>query len=94
MRRKFMMRMPVFVAGGGVILALAGFAADAGASDVFRQSLNSDELQTRLLDRRVDQTARQAARPSFKRDLLGNLVPDVRAAAAIVFDPQTGQVLW
>jgi D-alanyl-D-alanine endopeptidase (penicillin-binding protein 7) len=32
--------------------------------------------------------------PHFKRDELGNLVPDVRAAAAIIYDPQTGQVLW
>lgn len=32
--------------------------------------------------------------PRFKRDLLGNLVPDIRAAAAIVYDPQTGEVLW
>src|SRR5205085_2894629 len=35
-----------------------------------------------------------AMTPRFKRDLLGNLVPDIRAAAAIVFDPQTGEVLW
>ena len=32
--------------------------------------------------------------PRFKRDLLGNLIPDVRAAAAIVYDPQTNEVLW
>lgn len=37
---------------------------------------------------------REAATPRFKRDLLGNLVPDVRAAAAIVFNPSTGEVLW
>jgi D-alanyl-D-alanine endopeptidase (penicillin-binding protein 7) len=30
----------------------------------------------------------------FKRDLLGNLVPDVRAAAAIVYNPTTGEVIW
>jgi D-alanyl-D-alanine endopeptidase (penicillin-binding protein 7) len=32
--------------------------------------------------------------PQFKQDALGNLVPDVRAAAAIVYNPQTGDVLW
>ncbi|MBP8273515.1 MAG: D-alanyl-D-alanine carboxypeptidase [Acidobacteria bacterium] len=37
---------------------------------------------------------REASSPRFKRDALGNLVPDVRAAAAIVFNPQTGEVLW
>lgn len=36
----------------------------------------------------------EAMTPRFKRDLLGNLVPDVRAAAAIVYDPKTGEVLW
>ena len=30
----------------------------------------------------------------FQRDALGNLVPDVRAAAAIIYNPQTGEVLW
>ena len=30
----------------------------------------------------------------FKRDLLGNLVPDVRAAAAIIYNPATGEVIW
>ena len=38
--------------------------------------------------------AQSSVAPSFKRDMLGNLVPHVRAAAAIVYDPQTGSVLW
>jgi D-alanyl-D-alanine endopeptidase (penicillin-binding protein 7) len=40
---------------------------------------------------RVQQEAMTA---HFKRDLLGNLVPDVRAAAAIIYNPQTGEVIW
>jgi D-alanyl-D-alanine endopeptidase (penicillin-binding protein 7) len=33
--------------------------------------------------------------PRYKTDVAtGTLVPDVRAAAAIVFNPETGQVLW
>lgn len=32
--------------------------------------------------------------PRFKLDLLGNKVPDIRAAAAIVYNPTTGAVLW
>ena len=36
----------------------------------------------------------EEAKPRFKLDELGNLIPDARAAAAIVFDPSTGQVLW
>jgi D-alanyl-D-alanine endopeptidase (penicillin-binding protein 7) len=37
---------------------------------------------------------RVAMTPVMTRDALGNIVPVVRAAAAIVFDPQTGEVLW
>lgn len=36
----------------------------------------------------------EAMTPRFKANENGDLVPDVRAAAAIIFDPQTGQVLW
>jgi D-alanyl-D-alanine carboxypeptidase len=42
----------------------------------------------------VGLNAQSSVAPSFKRDMLGNLVPHVRAAAAIVYDPQTGAVLW
>lgn len=38
--------------------------------------------------------AQSASTPVYKRDLLGNVVPHVRAAAAIIYDPQTGAVLW
>jgi D-alanyl-D-alanine endopeptidase (penicillin-binding protein 7) len=36
----------------------------------------------------------EAMTPRYKTDAAGSLVPDVRAAAAIIFDPETGQVLW
>jgi D-alanyl-D-alanine endopeptidase (penicillin-binding protein 7) len=42
----------------------------------------------------AERAQREVMTPRFKRDDLGNLVPDVRAAAAIVFDPATGEVLW
>jgi D-alanyl-D-alanine endopeptidase (penicillin-binding protein 7) len=35
-----------------------------------------------------------AMTPQFKTDANGDVVPDVRAAAAIIFDPATGQVLY
>jgi serine-type D-Ala-D-Ala endopeptidase (penicillin-binding protein 7) len=34
------------------------------------------------------------ALPRYKVDASGDLVPDLRAAAAIIYDPQTNQVLW
>ncbi|HKV47192.1 MAG TPA: serine hydrolase [Candidatus Acidoferrales bacterium] len=37
---------------------------------------------------------RQLERTEFKRDSNGNLIPKIRAAAAIVFNPSTGVVLW
>jgi D-alanyl-D-alanine endopeptidase (penicillin-binding protein 7) len=38
--------------------------------------------------------ARDAAQPKFKLDDNGGLVPDLRAEAAIIYDPATGHVLW
>jgi D-alanyl-D-alanine endopeptidase (penicillin-binding protein 7) len=32
--------------------------------------------------------------PRYKMDAAGEMVPDVRAAAAIIYDPETNQVLW
>ena len=38
--------------------------------------------------------AREAATPHFKLGADGTLVPDIRAEAAIIYNPDTGQVLW
>jgi serine-type D-Ala-D-Ala endopeptidase (penicillin-binding protein 7) len=37
---------------------------------------------------------REAQEPRFKLDDAGALVPDIRAEAAIIYNPATGQVLW
>lgn len=59
--------------------------------------------KARLARARAAARARQAAflrslkeamTPRYKTDETGALVPDVRAAAAIIFDPENGQVLW
>jgi len=62
--------------------------------------------RTSLARARASARAREAARisalrqlqeamtPQFKTDANGQTVPDVRAAAAIIFDPVTGQVLY
>jgi serine-type D-Ala-D-Ala endopeptidase (penicillin-binding protein 7) len=36
----------------------------------------------------------EAMTPRYKTDANGLIVPDVRAAAAIIFNPDTGEVLW
>ncbi len=43
---------------------------------------------------RASRALREAMRPRYKRDASGDLVPDVRAEAAIIFDPGNGRVLW
>ena len=43
---------------------------------------------------RLEALQKDAMTPRFKEDDLGNLIPDVRAAAAIVYNPETGAVLW
>ena len=40
------------------------------------------------------QEMREAQVPRFKLDETGALVPDLRAEAAIVYNPENGQVLW
>lgn len=37
---------------------------------------------------------REAQEPRFKLDATGSEVPDLRAEAAIIYDPETGKVLW
>jgi D-alanyl-D-alanine endopeptidase (penicillin-binding protein 7) len=63
----------------------------------------SNARKARLARARAAARAREAARlralreamtPRFKTDASGALVPDVRAAAAIIFNPETGQILW
>jgi D-alanyl-D-alanine endopeptidase (penicillin-binding protein 7) len=45
---------------------------------------------------RANAVAREMAEvlPRYKVDASGDMVPDVRAAAAIVYDPETNEVLW
>ena len=59
--------------------------------------------RARLARARAAAKARETARlrqlqeamtPRYKTDATGSLVPDVRAAAAIIFNPETGEVLW
>jgi len=42
----------------------------------------------------VARQVREVAEPRFKLDDTGALVPDVRAEAAIIYNPENGKVLW
>jgi serine-type D-Ala-D-Ala endopeptidase (penicillin-binding protein 7) len=53
--------------------------------------------QAKLARARAAALARENAatqQPRYKTDASGDLVPDVRAAAAIIYDPETNKVLW
>ena len=53
--------------------------------------------RARVAKARAEAAARQSRElqtPRFKIDDLGQEVPDVRAAAAIIYNPETNQVLW
>jgi D-alanyl-D-alanine endopeptidase (penicillin-binding protein 7) len=59
--------------------------------------------KARLSRARAAARAREAARmralheamtPRYKTDANGDVVPDIRAAAAIIFNPANGEVLW
>ena len=65
--------------------------ARANAAERARRAAAARARVAQLERERIE---RDAMTPHYKRDELGNQVPDVRAAAAIVFDPQTNAVLW
>jgi len=57
----------------------------------------SQTRNSKLAQARAVATAREMAAtvlPRYKVDPAGELVPDLRAAAAIIYDPETNQVLW
>ena len=57
----------------------------------------SKSRKGKLARARAIATAREMADtvlPRYKVDASGDLVPDVRAAAAIIYDPATNEILW
>ena len=57
----------------------------------------SESRKLKLARARAVAMAREmadTALPRYKVDASGDLVPDVRAAAAIIYNPETNQILW
>jgi serine-type D-Ala-D-Ala endopeptidase (penicillin-binding protein 7) len=78
-------------------------AAKPPAKKTTYSASSATARRARLARARAAARAREQARlralqeamtPRFKTDATGARVPDIRAAAAIIFNPQTGQVLW
>ena len=80
--------------------------ATAAKKTTTYSATTSNARKSRLARARASVRAREAARlrslqalqeamtPRFKTDADGQVIPDVRAAAAIVFNPITGQVIY
>jgi D-alanyl-D-alanine endopeptidase (penicillin-binding protein 7) len=75
----------------------------ASARKASYSASSSASRKARLARARAAARAREQARlrllqeamtPRFKADPTGAMVPDIRAAAAIIFNPETGQILW
>jgi serine-type D-Ala-D-Ala endopeptidase (penicillin-binding protein 7) len=69
-------------------------AYSASASQARKARLARARVAARAREQARVQALQEAMRPRFKTDATGALVPDIRAAAAIIFDPESGQVLW
>jgi serine-type D-Ala-D-Ala endopeptidase (penicillin-binding protein 7) len=66
----------------------------ASASQTRRARLARARAAARAREYARIQALQEAMTPRYKTDANGAVVPDVRAAAAIIFNPDTGQVLW
>jgi len=93
----------LFSIGAGRADAAEGTAqkpAPAASRPPAKRLYSAQRSQSRkatLARARAVATAREMADtvlPRYKVDASGDLVPDVRAAAAIIYNPETNQVLW
>ena len=81
---------------------VAQVAPEAGAAAAQKRSsatarARARAARIRAARVRASRSARalaEAKKPRFRTDDAGNVVPDVRAAAAIIYDPATGEVLY
>ena len=76
-------------------------SAKASASTSSRPTPSSGTIRMtrtqRLAIARAAQTRREiedTITPRYKVDASGDLVPDLRAAAAVIYDPETREILW
>ncbi len=77
--------------------AAAAIAAKKAAASAAYSAVRSQSRKVKLASARAVATAREMANtvlPRYKVDASGDLVPDVRAAAAIIYNPETNEVLW
>jgi D-alanyl-D-alanine endopeptidase (penicillin-binding protein 7) len=99
-RKSFFWIAPAALLGLVSIGSTPASAATAKAQPKRAGAYSAARAQTRkakLASARAAAMAREIADtvlPRYKVDASGDLVPDVRAAAAIIYDPETNHVLW
>jgi serine-type D-Ala-D-Ala endopeptidase (penicillin-binding protein 7) len=86
-------------ASSGSRAAMAAKPAPGPSTTVTRSSRSKSTYSAAAARARRASLARARAvaylaQPRFKTDANGTLVPDIRAEAAIIYNPETGQVLW
>src|SRR5262245_56321700 len=69
-------------------------AYSASASQARKARLARARTAARAREISRMRALQEAMTPRYKTDANGDLVPDIRAAAAIIFNPANGQVLW
>lgn len=75
--------------------ATPAYSASASQARKARLARARAAARTREFQRmQALRSLKDAMTPRYKTDANGELVPDVRAAAAIIFNPATGEVLW
>lgn len=105
-----MSRKPAFWIGHLALAALISLTgssvalAQSPSKSTVKRSTTAKKKPVRPARRRLTAAQRRAAAtaqemadtvvPRYKVDAGGNLVPDLRAAAAIIYDPETNQILW
>jgi serine-type D-Ala-D-Ala endopeptidase (penicillin-binding protein 7) len=105
-RAAWIARLGAILLSAGLVMPAVA-VADSGQNQPKPKQTYSPEAskarQQKLAQARARARAQQAARqrelraletPQFRTDERGQLVPHVRAEAAIIFNPVTGQVLW
>jgi D-alanyl-D-alanine endopeptidase (penicillin-binding protein 7) len=100
MNCRFKLSSPVhkstsFWVGVCTLVSLAGAVPSAAPQAVVRKPVYSAaRAQARKTTLARAREAASALLPHYKMDAAGSLVPDLRAAAAIIYNPVTQEVLW
>jgi D-alanyl-D-alanine endopeptidase (penicillin-binding protein 7) len=77
------------------LAARPAYSASASQARKARLARARSAARTREFQRmQTFRSLQDAMTPRYKTDANGERVPDVRAAAAIIFNPATGEVLW